>query len=261
MWDCLHPEAKPFAGEHIASWIGSAVHARLAGEELPAMPEPALFDDRTPTARHAKAQINMVVKAIEATVDPVGWKVLAREMPVRALIEGAVITGTCDFVVDTGLGKAVLDVKTGHAAYHSWLQLGAYAAALEAEGEGPASVGLIACPRPRVGRPEAAHIEFRPSGPAKADAGAVIRRVSALFNDGSEPLPNPGVHCARCRVSDCASRVLPRQKEGTTCQVNPKNNFKHADKQLSAPRSTPSRTLSESTSVPTISHGWRSTPC
>ena len=220
MWDCLHPEAKPFAGEHIASWIGSAVHARLAGEELPAMPEPALFDDRTPTARHAKAQINMVVKAIEATVDPVGWKVLAREMPVRALIEGAVITGTCDFVVDTGLGKAVLDVKTGHAAYHSWLQLGAYAAALDAaEDEGPASVGLIACPRPRVGRPEAAHIEFRPAGPAKADAGAVIRRVSALFNDGSEPLPNPGVHCARCPVPDCASRILPRKEP----HVKPRN--------------------------------------
>ena len=213
MWEHLHPESKPFAGEHIAGWIGSAVHARLAGKDLPVLPEPALFDDRTPTEIYARAQVNMLVTSIEAKVDPIGWKVLAREIPVRAPVEDAVIAGTCDLVVDTGLGKAVLDVKTGHSSYHSWLQLGAYAAALDAtEDEGPTSVGLISCPRPRVGRPEAAQIEFRPSGPAKTDAVAVVRRVIALFNDGGEPLPNPGLHCSQCRVMDCASRILPRKE-------------------------------------------------
>ncbi len=204
---------RPRGPEHIAGWVGTAVHALMAGQEPPPLPEPATYDHLTTSPRMARAQARAIAFDLREAVAPLCMTPLACEVAVRSPLDGAVLDGRADLALRLpetperpGRGPlALLDYKTGRRADHALVQLGAYALAIERAGlfDGDPVESLIVARRPRGPKGGPAAVEIRPAPPAVADAAARVSRVADVLSRRAEPLPSPGPHCQSCPVPAC----------------------------------------------------------
>ena len=206
---------------HIASWVGTAAHKLIAGEDAPEPLHLARFDAITPNFEQAQKQALSIYRNFTRIARWKGWRVEHSELPVEALVGRTMVTGTVDVIVRTpGQSRALLDLKTGRAAPHGWIQLGAYALALDAATVGVRYLGLIAIRRQDFDEsrfeedPEklSRSVQLRPALGIMEDVKAQLERVTEVYQGEQEALARPGLHCGFCNVSDCLLRYSPTRK-------------------------------------------------
>lgn len=211
--------------QHVATWIGKCVHARLAGDIEPAVPELLVYDATTPTMNRAKVQIMRMTQALQASLSELGWTPLAREVQVGPINWGhwphnVHLQGTADLLAVDADGKGVLvDVKTSKEIVKAWLQLGCYALAYEHVDCGipgaPRFVDRVAvahCPRPQTLLDEPkAEIYSLYTHEIRNDTWHALNRVVANLHNPEAAPAAPGPGCRYCTHPECRVRIRDYQ--------------------------------------------------
>ena len=220
------PEPGPRV-EHVAGWIGSAVHAALAGDSEPIPPKFLSFDDLTPTFAVARAQITRMVPAIEAVLALNDFTPLAHELHLPALTfvgndtfpdwpADLQLGGTLDLLCAGGPDDAgiVADFKTGRTFEAGWLQIAAYALRYEwsppDDPRLPVTIGeaaIVHCMRPAVLKPAQATLLRQPIEPLMDEAVRVLNRVIASHLDPESAPATPSERCRFCEHPRCPVRT------------------------------------------------------
>ena len=211
--------------QHVATWIGKCVHARLAGDPDPEPDGLLVYDGVTPTQHRAEAQIGYMTSALRSKLSTLGWTPLAKEVQVGPARwdhwpHNTFLEGTSDLLCIDAEGKGVLvDVKTSKEIVKAWLQLGCYALAyehqeLEIEGA-PRFIDRVAvahCPRPRtVLEVPVAEIYTQTAGDMIADSWIALNRIIENIKHPEAAPAAPGPHCRYCNHPDCRVRVRDYQ--------------------------------------------------
>ena len=228
----VHAMLNPGAGgpersEHVATWIGKTVHARLAGGFEPPPARLLVYDGITPTKARADAQILQMHEELATKFETLGWTPLAHEVqvgparwdhwPMNVHLEG-----TSDLLcVDADHKGVLVDVKTSKEIYRAWLQLGAYALAYEHEQSpipgAPKFIDRVAvahCPRPSgiLVSPRAEIYSQATSFVLGESWTALNRVVENIRNPGAAP-PAPGPLCRYCNHPECRVRMRDYQPD------------------------------------------------
>ena len=217
----FNPDPTKEYREHIATWIGSAVHAMIALEEVPRRPDDVVFDKKTPNWKAATWQLMVMVERVQKSLNNIKAADIRHEVylgkhNITGLPLNMYLTGTLDltFNVQSSLHSdrpAILDIKTSESFIPAWIQLGAYKYLYEMTSEHPCNLlGVLHCPRPEYGvldNNKVSDIVWS-SEPetCKREALRIARRVAKLVEGSLLPLPAPGGYCAYCTVESCAVR-------------------------------------------------------
>ncbi|MCY4471146.1 MAG: PD-(D/E)XK nuclease family protein [Thiotrichales bacterium] len=207
---------------HVASWIGSAVHARVAEAAEPPPDELLVYDELTPTMRRARAQVDQLAEAVSDAIRQRQWDVVAHELNLGPITlpgwpPSVDIEGTADLLTrNRRSGRGILsDVKTSRDVYPGWLQLGCYALLYDAVGiEGPPGVphdlegvAIVHAPRPAtlLAKPHA-DVLYAPVTEVVFEARkALARLVTNLIHPNDAPAA-PGTGCRWCPHPTCVVR-------------------------------------------------------
>ena len=212
VWKLKNTETRPERGEHVAAWMGSAIHAYIADAREPDPPRELVYDGITPTMSVAEQQIDRMTDAIRQTMHKEGWEVRGHEVEGRSytnsLAPGVRLVGTMDLVLEAGGRTAIVDLKTSADFRPAWLQLGGYALLHKAE-----VLGVIHCPRPRSLLDDAEakfHYNDQPAMLVAGEAFRVMLRVAELLHDGHRAIAAPGNRCRFCPHEACIVRAVGR---------------------------------------------------
>ena len=216
IWRVMHPDSGERKAEHVAGWIGSAVHALAAGMEPDPAPQQMTYDRITQNLDQAKSQVTRMGHKLEQYVHEQGWRI----QEVEANYEedhfesswSLKLSGTMDLVVEADHSNNwILDHKTSANPTGVWLQLGAYHKVYPKRDQVDL-VGVVHFPRVKLQQemPEP-KLELRDANRAADDAEIVIRRVGQLIESPELALPSPGYHCALCSNHQCASRAYAEE--------------------------------------------------
>ena len=205
-----YPEAPPARGEHVAGWMGSCIHAFIAGEAPPPPPNAVVLDRITPTMAVAHQQIEAMAEAIEIAMDREGWYVGRQEYEPApfssSLARGVRLVGRIDMRL-VGPGKsALVDLKTSADFRAAWLQLGGYDLLDPAD-----MLGTIHCPRPPnlIDEPVATfHYNEKPAAAVAQQSLRVLVRAAELLQDDSNAIAAPGNRCRHCPNEACFVRSV-----------------------------------------------------
>ena len=192
----------------VATWVGTAVHAMLAGQEQPKAPAYLQFDSVTPNLIVALGQVSEIASAVREQLAVQGM------VPVEWEIE--TIKGFCPGTIDVLLMRdsrepILGDVKTGATiGAGAWLQLGAYFDSFQQTFPNtrfplmpdPQKVAVIHAPRPKFGELSQCKIETR-NGEACAGQAAFWAEHANGWADahGWHDVPaSPGIACSSCEI-------------------------------------------------------------
>ena len=218
LWNVMgeRPPARSKA-EHVAAYIGRAVHAWVAGADLPAEPEHLRFDKKTPTINEARATIQRMGSELTVWVRNWGWEIVEHERWREGPIEGApdwlIATGTLDLEVRIGPERGIPDIKTGAGLQGAWLQIGTYSILHPHEVDFGAVIHFPRVPLAEELMPPT--VERRPAKPLEDAARGVIRRVGVLLSRPEAAVPSPGGWCEYCDHPSCPVRAAA-SREGAT---------------------------------------------
>ena len=210
------PAAAPEA-EHIAGWVGSAVHADVLGEPEPPLPDRVKFDAKTPTLMVARYQVKRMAAKLGKWIERQRWEIIRREYGREAVLLDDTpwlsIAGRTDLeVLDEGLQTNIIDIKTGGGIQAAWLQLGIYGLLHEQSEDDRGIAGSLSTlhfPRVRIGEELPVPVlDTRPAAPVMKDALAVLKRTMRLLENPEAAIPSPGTWCEWCPVATCAVRAL-----------------------------------------------------
>ena len=211
-----HPEVHDERVEHVATWMGSAVHASAAGVAMPPAPDMLVFDKITPTLKFAYHQIERMAAAVEQRLEEAEWNIDDREFELPPL--------WCDDwpinmrVVGRGdvLGQPIYhaaptiiaDIKTAADLAPAWVQLGGYAALYNAKMDQPIErVATIHCPRPDLFRDETpCDIYYADALAAEHEALKIMDRIATILCDQDVATAAPGTRCEWCSHPSCVVR-------------------------------------------------------
>lgn len=211
--------------QHVATWIGKAVHALLAGESLPEPDGLLVYDAITPTFTRARAQIVDMAGALSSKLFGMGWRPLAKEVQVGPARwdhwpHNVHLEGTADLLCVDAEGKGVLvDVKTSKEIVKAWMQLGCYALAYEhqeSEIEGaPKFIDRVAvahCPRPKhLLETPIASVYSQSTSDILGDTWHALNRVIENIKNPDAAPAAPGPSCRYCNHPECRVRVRDYQ--------------------------------------------------
>ena len=218
-----NPEPVAHTRTHIAEWVGSAVHARVAGLDDPPRPKEIVFDAFSPTFTTAQAQVSVMAEQVTRTIaDSLSpGSIVEYEVPFEPLRmpgwpQNVVLVGTADMVVTTMDRNitAIVDIKTSQNFEYAWLQLGAYGLLWNrGEPSGIPDLGVLHCPRPDYGmmnREQVLDISFQETSvnarKCADEALSAIRRIIDLVTDRDTAVASPGIHCKWCEHPYCVIR-------------------------------------------------------
>lgn len=201
------PTAKRPGRPSINTWVGSAVHAGVAGELIPDPPEIAVYNKATPTEKVAWKQVYRMIEAVNEMLDAEQWHIREHEVEVFGEVNGLAVAGTIDLIVEDALGETViLDLKTGDLPpFGAWVQVACYRHVHEMHHPDltyAPHVGVIAVRRtPTTEDQEPPVVEKRNQEEVwNGAAAAWLKRVKQLhfFPERSTPTRSPGWHCKSC---------------------------------------------------------------
>ena len=199
---------------HIAAWIGTEAHARVAGRESSEVPRHVAFDSITPNREHAFAQVDRIVDAVHSEKAARCWCEYKYEVEVGT---EQPFQGTLDLYFDgrhdPAVGSwAIADFKTGQLSDGVWLQLGAYMNAIEQNYPSTwtdmiKKVVLIHAPRTSLNKEQTCEVTIRDAEKCKVAAKLLADIAYNVVHEDWTPVPMPGRHCSSCEVLDCAVRA------------------------------------------------------
>lgn len=221
---------------HVATWIGTAVHCRLAGWEVDPRPDDLVYDKVTSTAERADEAVEKILGAVaefDAARQP---RYMDREMPVAAVCGSTRLTGTVDALCTIGDRTVIVDLKTGRQPHTVWVQAAIYAWLADryyradgmvqdlatgikrraAEGEEPGlpvdALGCLHVPRVGPRTEQRWSYEQRDYSLFAHDVAQWGWMLDQLSQAGYHELPaSPGLHCRLCPIEDCAVRGAERK--------------------------------------------------
>lgn len=197
--------------EHIASWIGRAVHAEAAGAEWPDMPDETVrFDRVTPSLDMAGKQARRLGSAAKEGIARQGFDIVGQEELHATrfdFLPWLEVVGTMDMRILVGEAYGIIDLKTGRSLEGAWLQVGAYALMTETPAEW---VGILHVPRHWARHYEIPEplLLLKPTDRILPLVERNILRIGEVLVGGDEvAVTAPGAWCAHCPIGDCAARV------------------------------------------------------
>ena len=218
VWRTANAGLYPERDDHVATWIGTMVHAVVAGQESVPTPNMLVFDEITPTLRIAQLQIVKMASAILRRIRAEGWTVLSQEDELHPYwhqdwLPGMSLVGRSDLVAQTIDWTVVLaDIKTAREFRSAWLQLGGYAILYhETYDMFPSKLATIHCPRPAHLEGADVTIYYCDTQAAMTEARRVANRVSDLMQDPDKAVAAPGNRCRYCDHPDCPVRSVEQQ--------------------------------------------------
>lgn len=222
---------------HVATWIGSTVHARLCCEEEEPKPDDLIYDRITSTAERADDAVDKIMDGIAEFEEKHKPRYIGRELPVAAMSGMTRLTGTIDMLCEIDGRIVIVDLKTGRQPYTVWVQTAMYAWLADRyyaeasvalvngkkqkvdprEHEPGLKVDALACLHvPRVGpkTDQRWSYEQRDYSDFEHDVEQWSWMLDQLAKSGFHELnASPGMHCMRCPVEDCAVRGAPQKKD------------------------------------------------
>ena len=196
----MRQERSPIrVGVPVAVVLGNRVHALITGDKTEP-PERIHFDRLTRTENELDRQVVAVAKMLREALW--GMEIVAREHPLEVNIRkpnGVTVhcRGKVDIAAKESGELVYVDLKTGHLGHRAALaQMSLYAWMGLQLGEMVERVKLAICPRGG----DDWHTLERKADAIAGEAAKIIDQV-ALSVDGA--LPNPGLHCDRCRNFEC----------------------------------------------------------
>ena len=210
LWRMMDPGTGDEPIEHVATWMGSAVHARVAEEDPPDEPKLIVFDKMTPNIKYARAQVERMAEAVTDKLIEVDWFVITREREVAPVdspnwIPQLRLVGRTDLDVISASGITITaDVKTSKEFFPAWIQLGGYALMQDPE---PVRVATIHCPRAALVQDQPpVEIYYADAAECADEAARIMSRISELLEDGSKAVAAPGNRCRFCKHPTCVVR-------------------------------------------------------
>ena len=209
----VNPPAAVEAPEHVAAWIGKAVHAVVAGEPAPLMPRMLVFDKVTPTPRFAHRQVEVMAHAVNGVLEGSGWTMLGQEIqlePYASLdwIPELRLVGRPDLLALDAGSTVLADIKTSREFIGAWLQMGGYGLCAS-DLPDLTTFATIHCPRPEklIDTIIKAEIHTRPAKPIMVEAERVMQRISDLLHNEDLAVASPSRdRCGYCSHPDCPVR-------------------------------------------------------
>ena len=214
VWKLKNTETRPERGEHVAAWMGSCIHSRIANQGDIAPPRDLVFDGLTPTLTVARQQIERMVEAINDAMWNEGWDVHESELEAdpftNSQAPGVRLVGRIDLVLHQNVPNRTLivDLKTSADFSPAWLQLGGYSLLYPAD-----MLGVLHCPRPPTILDDAVatfHYSDYPARAVAIEAFRVMRRVSDILHNGHLAIAAPGNRCRFCPHEACIVRSVGR---------------------------------------------------
>ena len=215
VWNYQNPAFAPPRMPHIATWMGSAVHARCADAPEPDAPEPVVFDKVSPNLSVARHQVEMMADSVSCAIDREGWEIKDREtqFPDLCLPDWPFnlrLVGRCDLRASWSGGRCIVDIKTSRNFEPAAIQLGGYRLLDRmSSGREPATtVATVHCPRPDI-LPDhkMASIHYYAAEAAKVEAVRIMARIADLIRDPARGTATPGNRCRYCVHPDCVTRT------------------------------------------------------
>ena len=202
--------------EHIAAWIGKAIHAEVAGEPWPEISdEPVRFDRITPNRDHARKQARRLATAAKDAIVDQGFDILGQEELHNCrfdFLPWLEVVGTLDLRIKVGEADGVVDIKSGRSLEAVWLQTGAYCLMTETPAEW---AGVLHVPRHWVKHFDipTPQLLLKPTNLILPLVQRNILRIGEVLAGGFDvAVTAPGAWCATCPVKDCAARVVEKEE-------------------------------------------------
>lgn len=213
---------------HIAAWVGTEVHARVANPDHQVSDAGmAVYDKRTPTQNFANKQVKEIAESVTDALEMARIEIVAqeREMGLATPFDAYPwlhMTGTVDVVGLHDTYTVLLDIKTGDQLDHAWLQLGAYALLMDDIDMKPDRAIILHAPRskwdPMGG---GVTVSLHDLTPKRGDVDLLMdetlshmSRVGAIIASETEPVARAGHHCASCPVREgCLARSLTAKEK------------------------------------------------
>ena len=158
---------------------------------------------------HANVQSDAIADHARQLLQDKGWGVLAREEELRH----EDLIGHLDIRAwHSAHGEAIIDLKTGQNIGAAWLQVGGYLyldidiSKVNAPTM-PMWGGVLHVPRTRIDKDVKGTLAIRPADGLYRAWCANLARITRIVTENAPPTYSPGVHCGRCRVSDCPVRI------------------------------------------------------
>ena len=224
----LHNRDKSERGaQHIASWIGTAVHALAADEEPPAFPSAIMtsYDNITQTRRQAEQQVQRMSAKITHKLAEHDYEIIQQEFPLKQFRrsswpDGVVLSGTPDILVYhyPTATYGILDIKTSKDFLPAWLQMGAYALVWNTcnSDKQVKMVGALHCSRVECGASDGQpEMHLNDAESCIYEARKSANRIAHLMGNPDDATVAPGTHCRWCANLDCTIRAVgfnPRGK-------------------------------------------------
>lgn len=219
VWRHLNPMPAEEKAEHIATWIGTAVHSLVAVQAVPDPPRILIFDGITPTIEVARRQIDLMAEAVEHKLNaeaPGRWDIMGREIDLRPLHlpgwpDNFRLTGRMDFKLRLANEDLwVCDLKTAQDIAPAWVQLGAYRLLDRMSGHRAAgTVATFHCPRPKdivLGKADCT-IWTVDADAAEDEALRIVNRITEIIDDPDLATAAPGNRCSFCKHPECVVRA------------------------------------------------------
>ena len=205
----------------IATWVGSAVHQRLAdpSEVVDRPPPGTLYDTTSPNVATANVQVNDIVSKFHELMEIHGLRVIGSEVEVESW-DGS--SGTLDMVIRPDVDDVLMigDLKTGkRIPSGAWLQLGAYFRMTHGDHDFQkrfgylSSVVVIHIPRTPINEVQSGSLETR-LGHFCAEQSKLVEYSVLELIEGDKDISSfpasPGVPCASCPMSteDCPVKIV-----------------------------------------------------
>lgn len=203
--------------EHVATFIGTAVHAAVAGEEYEEPSHHLVYDSITPTMNHAHRQIARMANEVTAEIKRSGWEVVGHEIDFPGLafphlLPQLRLVGRIDILGRFGHDFGILDVKTSRAIEPTWLQMGGYGILYEAAHPRNVITSLctIHCPRVKLASDQPpARSYYCDASEAMKEAQRVINRISHCL-EYEVAVASPSHICGYCDHPSCVVRTISR---------------------------------------------------
>ena len=196
---------------HVAAHVGTLAQEeliRLAGfamaETDAIWDTPVVYDHITRVRPEAIHQAAIIARASWRALRESGWEILNCEVPVGS----GTIRGRYDFRLAKGKSFLGLgDLKTGQSVHGAWIQLGGYLSQTQYQICGV----IIHAPRTKLDKDQPVAIMERPAVGLVEEFRTWRQRIDVL-QGGGVPTPSPGIHCAACKVGNCAVRAADETK-------------------------------------------------
>ena len=205
----IHSKDREKHAPHVASYVGSAVHAKVAQVEHPPAPLFIKYDKETPTMKVANKQTEKLSMLAIEKLRELRLFIADSEVDFDFQINEAVeVRGRVDAIVEIQLtGElCLLEIKCKEPDPTDLHQIGAYALFMRKESPNLKHYCILYLPRTITSLEEVVVVKGE-IDKIKEPAFNMMKRIVHVLSSVDEETYTPGYHCAKCALEECHMRI------------------------------------------------------